>query len=339
MKILSIIIPTYNMEKYLDRCLLSLLYSENKEIEIIIVNDGGEDNSLNIAKKYKKKYSDIIVIIDKENGGHGSTINEGIKIAKGKYIKVVDADDWLDIDTFDKFIKDLKEIDTDFIVTNYILENVYDSGYVNINYKELEPKKEYDLNKLDIKQINNKYFSMHSITYNLEKLRKTHMFLDEKTFYVDMEYLVIPLKEMNTFIYLNYDLYRYFIGRQSQSINIDSLINHRKDHEKVIKRILKEYDENLKNTKKKDYTLNIIYELIKTHYIIYCKGRRNGKKYRNEIRKFNKYLRNNYCDIYNMVLKNSKFIRWNINTNFIFSGLFNSTFSRIADRLERRCYK
>lgn len=337
MKILSIIIPTYNMDRYLDRCLLSILYSEkvNKDIEIIVVNDGGWDNSLNIANKYKMEYKDTVVIIDKENKGHGSAINEGLKIAKGKYVKVVDADDWIDIDSFEKFVNDLKNINSDFVVTNYVFENVYDNDYEIVDYKKCTHLKKYDLNNFDINEIDNKYFSIHSITYCCKLLQDMNIVLDEKTFYVDMEYLILPLKNVNTFTYLNYNLYRYFIGRENQSINIKSLISHRKDHERVIKRVLKEY-EFLRETSKKKYILNILCELIKTHYIIYCKGKCNGKIYRNEIRNFNRYLKNNYSDVYDLLLSN-KFIKWNVNTNFIFSGLFNSMFSRIADKFERRC--
>ena len=93
MKILSIVVPTYNVEKYLERCIDSLVYDEKvlNDLEILIVNDGSKDNSLQIAKKYEKQYPNTIKVIDKENGGHGSTINAGLKVATGKYFRVIDS--------------------------------------------------------------------------------------------------------------------------------------------------------------------------------------------------------------------------------------------------------
>ena len=106
-KILSVVIPTYNMEKYLEKCLNSFIYNEGAdELEVLIVNDGSKDNSVNIAKEFEKKYPNIFKVIDKENGGHGSTINAGLKVASGKYFKVVDADDWVETDELKKLIRE-----------------------------------------------------------------------------------------------------------------------------------------------------------------------------------------------------------------------------------------
>ena len=95
-KILSITIPSYNVEKYIDKCVQSMLVdSILDDIEILIVNDGSKDSTPEIAKGYVEKYPQTVRLIDKENGGHGSTINAGIREATGKYFKVVDGDDWL----------------------------------------------------------------------------------------------------------------------------------------------------------------------------------------------------------------------------------------------------
>ena len=118
-KILSVVVPTYNVKNYLDRCLLSLTADEHtlRDLDIIIVNDGSLDSSLEIAKRYEKKYSESITVIDKENGGHGSTINTGLKYAIGKYFRVLDSDDWVNTLDFKPFIKDLKNF-VDYFDTN-----------------------------------------------------------------------------------------------------------------------------------------------------------------------------------------------------------------------------
>jgi len=144
-KLLTITIPTYNVENYLGRCLDSLTYDESilDDLDIIVVNDGSKDNSLKVAKEYEKKYS-CIRVIDKENGGHGSTINVGIKLAKGKYFRVIDSDDWVNIDEFKEYINTLKKLDQDIILTDFSREFIYNSKQVISKYKALEYNKEYN---------------------------------------------------------------------------------------------------------------------------------------------------------------------------------------------------
>ena len=92
-KILTIVIPTYNMQDYLHRCLDSLIVPEEqmKHLEVLVVNDGSKDNSSAIAHEYQNKYPDTFRVIDKDNGHYGSCVNAALKIATGKYFRLVDA--------------------------------------------------------------------------------------------------------------------------------------------------------------------------------------------------------------------------------------------------------
>ena len=96
-KLLSIVVPVYNVEKYINKCLESLAVSEEQmaQLEVLVVNDGTPDNSAIMAKEFEKKYPQTFRVIDKENGGHGSCCNLGLKEAHGKYIHFLDSDDWL----------------------------------------------------------------------------------------------------------------------------------------------------------------------------------------------------------------------------------------------------
>ena len=94
----SVIVPVYNVEKYIDKCLDSLVNQTLKDIEIIVVNDGSPDNSQKIIDKYVKKYPNKVKSFIKENGGQGSARNLGMEYAKGEYISFVDSDDWIDFD-------------------------------------------------------------------------------------------------------------------------------------------------------------------------------------------------------------------------------------------------
>ena len=120
-KVLSIVIPSYNVEKYLYEIVPHYINSDSfGDIELIIVNDGSKDKTLEIAKEYANAYPESIKYVDKQNGGHGSTINVGKNVATGKYFKIIDGDDWVDEKEFDKFIKILKTCEDDVVLSPYV---------------------------------------------------------------------------------------------------------------------------------------------------------------------------------------------------------------------------
>ncbi len=338
MKILSIVIPTYNVEKYLRRCLNSLVYDESilEEVELLIVNDGSKDKSLEIAQEYEKKYPDSIKVIDKENGGHGSTINAGLKIAEGKYFRVIDSDDWVNIDEFSNYVKELKKCNADIVLTDYNKELLYSGEIQTFSYNGLEYNKEYDLEKFDYDLLKDSYFYMATSTIKTEKLRKAKLQLDEKTFYVDMEFILLPFLEIDSFIYLDFNIYRYFIGRADQSVNIQSLVKNRSHHEKVLKRILKFYETIPQDEPRRKYIKKIVLQLLNTHYIIYCKAKLNNKNDIQEIRAFDKYLSDNYSDLYVELRNSQRFIKWNQKTNFRFAQTKDNLLSRICEKIDKR---
>ncbi len=120
-KKISIVVPVYNVAQYVPGCLDSLINQTYKNIEIICVNDGSKDNSLEVLNEYKQK-DNRITVIDKENGGVSSARNEGIKIASGEYITFVDADDYIDLDVCEKCMKKINKENADVIYYSCILE-------------------------------------------------------------------------------------------------------------------------------------------------------------------------------------------------------------------------
>lgn len=115
---LSIIVPIYNVEDYLEECLESLYNIKNIELEIILVNDGSKDNSFKIMEKFKDMYPEKTVLINKENGGLSSARNAGMKAAVGEYISFIDSDDFIDVDEFERFFKEGQKDKLDVIVGN-----------------------------------------------------------------------------------------------------------------------------------------------------------------------------------------------------------------------------
>ena len=105
MKVLTFVIPAYNSEKFLDKAISSMLVPEVLDkLEIIVVNDGSKDSTAAIAEKYCTQYPETVKLISQENKGHGGALNTGIAAAAGKYVKVIDADDWVVSENLPEFI-------------------------------------------------------------------------------------------------------------------------------------------------------------------------------------------------------------------------------------------
>ena len=126
MKILSIAIPCYNSEAYMEKCIESLLVG-GEDVEILVVNDGSSDRTAEIADAYAEKYPTIVKAIHQENGGHGEAVNAGIRNATGLYFKVVDSDDWVNEEAYHQILKTLEELirgpkTVDLLISNFVYE-------------------------------------------------------------------------------------------------------------------------------------------------------------------------------------------------------------------------
>lgn len=246
MKVLTVMIPCYNSAEYMEKAINSLLIGD-EDLEILIIDDGSKDNTLNVAKEYEKKYPNIIRAIHKENGGHGDAINIGLKHTNGMYFKVLDSDDWFDKDSLVKVLHSLKNMinnseNVDMLIANYVYENIYMHKQKVINYKGSMPEEKIftwdDLGHLK----SNQNILMHSVIYRSEVLKKCGLKLPKHTFYVDNIFVYKPLPYVNTMYYLNVNLYRYFIGREDQSVNEKVMISRIDQQIRVTKLIIDCYD-------------------------------------------------------------------------------------------------
>lgn len=223
-KLLSIIIPSYNMEDYLPRNLKNLIEAKDiDKIEIIIINDGSTDSTLNIAKSFQEKAPQSIVVIDKKNGHYGSCLNAAIKIAKGKYFRILDADDWFETDCLNQFTEKLCNTDSDLVVTLRVEQTMGKDGKLKAKYlpiKNVEYGKVYDASTFSIKDHSeNVEFNMHSMTYKTNVIRDSRLVLPEGICYTDMLYCLIPLRHIKTLTIFDIYLYNYFVGREGNSTN------------------------------------------------------------------------------------------------------------------------
>ena len=227
-KLITFAIPCYNSADYMEKCIDNLL-TVGEEAEIIIIDDGStKDNTGEIADRYQREYPNICVAHHQENGGHGEGVNQGIRLAKGIYYKVVDSDDWLDVECLKTLMERLRRFDEkeeypDLIVSNYVYEHEDGPGH-SMNYKSVFPLERIctwdDIHHMKPAL----YFMMHSFIYKLDTLKEGHIDLPKHTFYVDNLYIYSPLPKIKTIYYMDLDLYRYFIGREGQSIEEANMI-------------------------------------------------------------------------------------------------------------------
>ena len=271
----------------MSRAIESIL-TGGEEIEIIIVNDGSTDRTSEIAHEYGKQYPDIIRVIDKENGGHGDAVNAGLDSARGKYFKVVDSDDWVDEESLQKILellRNLEEEDSqiDMLVSNYVYEKVGASHKKCIHYRNALPQDEVfrwdDMGHFHLDQ----YILMHSVIYRTNMLKLSQLKLPKHTFYVDNIYVYYPLPHVRKIYYLDVDFYRYFIGRDDQSVNERNMIARVDQQIFVTKEMIDMYDlRKITSKKLRQYMVNhlAIMMTVSSILLIRSKTRENLEKKR-----------------------------------------------------------
>ena len=228
MKLLSVAIPCYNSEAYMSKCINSLLIG-GEEVEIIIVDDGSSDRTAEIADDYAEKYPTIVKAIHQENGGHGQAVNTGIKNATGLYFKVVDSDDWVNQDAYYEVLKTLYELTrgaeiVDLLISNFVYEKQGATRKKIMQYRHCFPTNQifgWD----EVRHMKKgQYLLMHSMIYRTKLLHDCGMELPKHTFYVDNLFAFEPLPYVKNLYYLDVNFYRYFIGRDDQSVNETNMI-------------------------------------------------------------------------------------------------------------------
>lgn len=240
-KVLSIIIPMYNMENYIGKCLQSLLDIPTEcleSIDIIVVNDGSKDQSLRIATSYQKKYPEVIRVIDKENGNYGSCINAGLAKALGTYVKVLDSDDYFSSVGLSAILEKISSIPVmDMIITDFDIINANDEI---TNHVSFQLKKEKCLLFNDIwKKISD--IQMHAIIYRTELFKEINYHQTEGISYTDQEWCYYPMVKIQTVYYVNNVLYKYLLGREGQTMSENILKKKISNLEIVANKMLKHF--------------------------------------------------------------------------------------------------
>lgn len=335
-KLLTIVVPSYNASKYLDFNLQSFLRpSVPEKLEVIVVDDGSTDDTARIADAYHEKYPETIKVIHKENGGHGSGINAGLRAATGKYFKVVDADDWVDhealerlLDYIASFDAAVANVDTDIdtaqvqadakvrildkavLVPDVIYNNYYwrltdeakspEEYERKVEFKEpfsgVEYHKVYDFESI----ADQCYVKMHNMTIRTEILREHQIQIDEHCYYVDMEYILYPMPYVQMIAFLPEFLYQYQLGRQGQSMDPVKMQRNAAQYDYVLASIYAYYDAHCRDIEQPNIK-KYIDRLISRFYASRIKillSMPDASRRKDEFIAMEEVLRRDYADIY-----------------------------------------
>lgn len=239
-KILTFSVAAYNVESTLGETLESLITDPDvmDELEVIIVNDGSKDKTAEIAKRYEDVYPGTFRLVNKKNGGHGSTLNTSISLAHGKYWKMLDGDDWVETENLRAFVKFLEETDADLVLTPYIKvfpdHTEFVDHHVLIGSDNSDECKEVE--SLDQKSLCGMF--AHEMAIRTDILQRNRICMTEHCFYVDTELVYFSLCHTQSVSKLNLPIYRYRLGVVGQSASLQGRLKHWQDAQRVEKRLL-----------------------------------------------------------------------------------------------------
>jgi hypothetical protein len=218
--LLTVVVPAYNAAAYLGRALDGLGAFDG--LEVIIVDDGSTDRTGELADAWAARHPERLRVIHQVNRGHGGAINTGVEHATGTYVKVLDADDWLDLDALRTLLRTLAAIEedgseVDAVFTDFVHERIDKTPRI-ARFDSVFPTDRVfgwdETERFSRRQV----LMMHAIVYRTQVLRECGLRLPEHTFYVDNLFVMTPLLQVRRMRYLQIPLYRYFVGRAGQSV-------------------------------------------------------------------------------------------------------------------------
>ena len=247
-KELTVIIPSYNMELFLPKCLESFGIDQLRKedtaladaLEVIVVNDGSADRTSEVAHQVEKQFPEVVKVIDKANGGYGSCVNAALRVATGRYIRILDADDYFETSEVVQYLRFLIALNgtADLVVNDY--DEVGVSGKVSKVIRYGLPSDGVFATGLLIDS--NEMLDIHGIAYRREILDKMSYRQSEGILYTDAEWHSLPMSQVATVAYRPGVLTHYLIGRNGQSMERDRFVGNISMLEQIAKRLVRDFD-------------------------------------------------------------------------------------------------
>lgn len=294
-KVLTVSIAAYNVASTLDEALKPFLNCRNlPDIEVLIINDGSKDDTANIANTYVEKYPDSFFLINKENGGWGSTLNVGIKLGNGKYFKQLDGDDYYSYENLDEFIDFLKLTDADLVYTPFVTFEDETGGILQVKgqYSTIPQRKQMKLGEMyDFAP------AMHTLTVKMDVLKNNPIYITEHCFYTDVEFVLKACNFSKTIIFYEFPIYYYRLARSGQSMSIKGVRNHYKDHLKMVYTMLEYEIKIVVNEEIRDIFHLRLSGACEMQYIFFFALQCNGEQ-KKELIQFDNILKKQYPEYY-----------------------------------------
>ena len=327
-KILTVSIAAYNVGPFLRQALQSCVIEGMDLLEVIVVDDGSSDDTVDVAREYVEKYPGTFRLLSKDNGGYGSTINASLPLARGKYYKLLDGDDWFDTENLEAYVSELHQTNADLSVS--CITEVYVSTGEELVLDKAPDYEEgvYSLGDVDF----NGLLAMHSVAYRTDLLRRIGLTITENCFYTDIEFLLIPLPFVETVHVVHRSVYQYRIGRGDQSMSIAGVQKHFKEHEIMLNRMLGVRDGYLSQgiTLPDNFEKRMVRE-VRRHYkfLLVLPDRKERMSQLNE---FDKRMQD-YPELLSTVEKSNEMVRLLRKTGFVFHGIASWIASRDTVRV------
>ena len=294
-KILSIIVPSYNMEAYLPKCLGSLIIDDESLLgmmDVIVVNDGSKDSTSEVAHEFEKRYPAVFRVIDKPNGHYGSCINAALPMATGEYVKVLDADDYVDTTSFKTLLRVIcEELNKGESAADLIV-----SDYVSVDPEGVEIRRsnfgltEDSASLKDIKKGASR-ITIHGICYRTRNLLGIGYRQTEGCAYTDTEWIIEPMITVRRVRYMNAAVTRYLVGRDGQTMDANVLAKNFQVILDITHGLVERYDRNYAMCVDvaKDYYRQQIINMLRLCYRWGLFGY-GGKQLRGDLSGFDEYL-------------------------------------------------
>lgn len=296
--ILTVSIAAYNVEKYLSEALKPFANEKlNDRLEVLIISDGSTDKTETIGQDYVDRYPRIFKLIKKENGGWGSTVNKGISIARGKYFKQLDGDDYFKEETLTKFIDFLSSCNEDLVISPFATFDDETGKILEIeDFDKAFKECSFPMDIGDFLQYYQRMF-MHAACLRTNLLTDNRVTLEEKCFYTDVEFIVKSIACVKTVNLFNEIVYMYRLGRTGQSMSLQGLEKHYKEHQRVALKLSRFCDAYLGDKKIKEAIISRTMGMVVAQYDIYLLIKKS-KQHKSELRQFDFQLKSDSSDMY-----------------------------------------
>lgn len=288
-KILTIVIPAYNVAHYLEKTLDSLVGCRQlAALDIIIVNDGSTDRTEEIAGRYAASCPESVRLVSKENGGHGSGINTGLKLAAGSYFSVLDGDDWCSSEALDRILAIMVSAEEDVLAANFQTYRMDSGETVHYRFGKIAYDRRYSMDELVRSGVP---LVMHELFYRTDLLRRIRLHIREKVSYDDEEYCIMPFAAAASVRFIDEEYYVYRQGDANQSMSPANQLRRYRDKYEVLKDMLRYADRPGIAPANLAYMQGRIENLITSVYFLWLIGCPDRKKGRCEAARFRAWLK------------------------------------------------